>query len=335
MKIHIERKKPRKLRIAAVLFTAAALLATGTALYLNSPPAFMQSERFTIEKGESLGSVADKLRRQNLIRSSLFFKSAALLFSDRKIRPGTYMIKKGTSTLPIFYRLAAGDVIMKKVTIPEGFNIYQISERLESEGITTSGDFLIHALDREGLGRLGIDAPSAEGYLFPDTYNFAESSDAGDIISSMNRKMNSVLAQELADAGIRDTTYNRHRTLTLASLIEKEAAVSGERRIISSVFHNRLKNNWRLDCDPTVRYAVKNFDSPIKRSELEAPSPYNTYRNKGLPPGPIANPGRESIKAAISPAETDYFFFVSKNDGSHHFSSSLSEHNRAVRVHQR
>ncbi|TFH42217.1 MAG: endolytic transglycosylase MltG [Chrysiogenales bacterium] len=231
----------------------------------------------------------------------------------------------------ILRKLSRGDVVTQRVTIPEGFNLFQIRDRLEARGVTAAGAFMHHASDPGFLTGLGIDALTAEGYLFPDTYRFPEGSDARDVIAAMHRRMKSVMKEMPASVAGLDL----HGILTLASLIEKEARIPSERRRIASVFHNRLKLRMKLDCDPTVRYAVKRFTGPIRVSDLNSDSPYNTYRRAGLPPTPICSPGRESIVAALYPEQSSYLFFVAKNDGSHHFSRTLSEHNRAVLLYQR
>ncbi|HDP80904.1 MAG TPA: endolytic transglycosylase MltG [Spirochaetes bacterium] len=181
---------------------------------------------------------------------------------------------------------------------------------------------------------MGLNAPSLEGYLFPDTYIFPEESDSRDVIMAAYRRMRTVL-DGLDLPNMKISGLSLHETLTLASLIEKEAQIPRERKYISAVFHNRLKRGMKLDCDPTVRYAARNFKGPITRSELDSLSPYNTYVHRGLPPTPICSPGKESILAAVNPAPVDFLYFVSRNDGSHYFSATLNEHNRAVRFYQR
>ena len=314
-----------------IIFLVCAL--TVSAYQLNKPPAFMQETRFHVERGQSLGQIAYKLKQANLIKNEDFFKLIAYALKDRHIKPGLYNINKDMTTLNIFLKLVLGDIITQRVTIPEGFNLYQIAQRLERLNVTPSDRFLSYAFNVSFLRSIGIDSRSAEGYLFPDTYVFPESSDAQEIISIMHKRMQGVLKTELAAAA--SNRFSSHEILTLASLIEKEAAVPSERRLIAGVFHNRLAQNWRLDCDPTVRYAAKNFDKPITRSQLDSDSPFNTYRHRGLPPTPICSPGRESIAAALNPERTEYMFFVSRNDRSHVFSRTLAEHNQAVQVYQR
>ncbi|MBN2160506.1 MAG: endolytic transglycosylase MltG [Spirochaetes bacterium] len=308
-----------------------ALLAAAVLYYFNSPPSGMTEQSFTVAYGETTRTIAVNLHKNNLIRSPNFFVYSSRLLLRRYIRAGRYKIFSGMSSMEILLKLTRGDVLSRKITIPEGFNLFQIADRLEANEICNSGEFLSYASDSSYLKSLGINAPSAEGYLFPDTYVFPESSDSRDIIGAMRRKMKAVLGDRPAYG----PGMTAHEILTLASLVEKEARVYNEREFISSVFHNRLKRNMRLDCDPTVRYAVKKFTGPITVSDLKSNSPYNTYRRTGLPPTPICSPGRESIYAAMYPKKTDYLYFVSKNDGSHKFSRTLREHNEAVMLYQR
>jgi UPF0755 protein len=316
-----------------IIILSAALLLGGISflLYLNAPSADMRETTFTVEYGETIGQVARKLKRSNLVKSREFFLLASNAGRRRYIRAGRYRIFPRTSTIEILGKLTRGDVLSRKLTIPEGFNRYQIADRLEATGICDSGTFLNYASDEEFLKSLGISSPSAEGFLFPDTYIFPEASDPRDIIAAMHRRMTGVLGDRPAYG----PGMSAREILTVASLVEKEAKVYNEREIISSVFHNRLRKNMKLDCDPTVRYAVKKFTGPITVSDLNNDSPYNTYRRAGLPPTPICSPGRESILAAMYPKKTDFLYFVAKNDGSHQFSKTLKEHNEAVRMYQR
>ncbi|MBN2078755.1 MAG: endolytic transglycosylase MltG [Spirochaetes bacterium] len=313
----------------AVALTAAAFL--GLIAWLNAPPAGMMDTVFTVTRGETIRVIARNLEKRGLIKSRSFFLIASRPLWSRYVRAGRYRITERMTTLGIMLRLFRGEIVTRRITIPEGFNLYQIRDRLEANGITPQGSFMRDAEDPAFLRRLGISSQSAEGYLFPDTYRFPEDSDARDVIRTMHRRLKQVI-EETFPAG---HGSDLHRVLTMASLIEKEARIPSERGIISSVFHNRLKRGMKLDCDPTVRYAVKRFTGPIRLSDLRSDSPYNTYRRGGLPPTPICSPGRESIVAALRPDASDYLFFVARNDGSHHFSRTLAEHNRAVARYQR
>jgi UPF0755 protein len=312
-------------------FIAALLAGTSLAWFVNSPPPQMRERTFTVQYGESTRAIARKLREGDLIRSRMFFIAASYLLGKRYIRTGRYRIFSGTGTFGILTKLTRGDIISRKVTVPEGFNLFQIAARLEAASVCGADAFTGYATDRAFLGQLGIESQSAEGYLFPDTYVFPEGSDARDVIAAMHKRMKSVVGERPAYG----PGMSLHEMLTMASLVEKEARVYAEREFISSVFHNRLRRGMKLDCDPTVRYAVKKFTGPITVSDLKNDSPYNTYLRRGLPPTPICAPGRDSILAAMYPKKTDLLYFVARNDGSHQFSKTLREHNEAVQKYQR
>lgn len=294
----------------------------------------MQNDTFTVKEGETIRGVATRLKKQNLITSDKLFIAIGRTIGTAGIRKGKYRINAGDSSLGILFKFMKGDVVKRKITIPEGFNIYSIAERLAAQQIVETGDFLYYAFNTAYLESIGIRSASAEGYLFPDTYLLPESSDARDVIAVMHKRFRQVVAS--TDISARDDIkLTTHELITLASLIEKEARIASERRYISAVFHNRLEKGMKLDCDPTVRYAVKNFTGRITFGDLASNSPFNTYVHRGLPPTPICSPGKESIEAALYPADAGYFFFVARNDGSHYFSKNLKEHNRAVNYYQK
>ena len=242
------------------------------------------------------------------------------------IKSGKYRAYSNDSMFRILEKIEAGEVVTAKVTIPEGYNLKQMSELFESSGICGAQDFMKYSRDKSFLKRLGVDASSAEGYLFPETYVIAEGLDARDVITILKKKTDSVL-KDLGWKPLKN--LSTHEMLTLASIIEKEAKVKSEQEIVSSVFHNRLKIGMPLQSCATVLYALDKTVPHLLLKDLEVDSPYNTYRRKGLTPGPIASPGRGAIKAAIKPAKTDYLFFVAKNDGSHYFSRNYSSHLKA------
>jgi len=229
--------------------------------------------------------------------------------------------------------LTKGIVITHSITIPEGFTIKQIAQLLDQNGITNGDEFLRLAKEPEIVKRYGISAPSLEGYLYPDTYKFASHLPPWRIIHTMVMRFKQVTSPLRERA--RQKGMKFEDVITLASIVEKETALDSERPIIASVFLNRLKRGIRLESDPTTIYGIENFDGNLKKSDLTRRTPYNTYVIKGLPPGPISNPGLKSIEAVLNPADTDYLYFVSKNDGSHYFSRTLQEHNRAVYRYQK
>lgn len=324
-----EKKGMKKFIYIISLLLVLSGMSLALLYWYNSPPSLMQKELFTIQKGEALSTTAGRLHRHNLIKSPLLFRLLPYVTLRRHVKTGQYQIYAGMSTHDIFLLLTSGKVKTVQVTIPEGYNLYQIAAALEDKGITSSKPFLHYAFNKEFLRQLGITALSAEGYLFPETYRFIVGEDPRRIIRVMYGQLEKEL-EAIEETSLSATLKTRHRLLTLASLIEEEAQVASEQKYISSVFHNRMKKNMRMDCDPTVRYAVKNFDRPITISQLRSNSPWNTYKVKGLPPTPISSPGRGAIEAALYPAETDFLYFVARRDGSHYFSRSLSEHNRAV-----
>ncbi|MCU0847902.1 MAG: endolytic transglycosylase MltG [Spirochaetes bacterium] len=315
--------------ITIILLTFPAILA----FYINLPPSMMQSQVFEVRYGEPLKKTSRRLKNQNLITSEKAFLAIAHLTNKKNMRTGKYELHAGMSMLGVLIKLTRGDVLTKKITIPEGFNIYQISERLNSSGISSSGSFIYYCFDEDFLKTLRIKSNSCEGYLFPDTYVFPESSDPRDVISAMHSNLRKHLKESDIEEG--NSNLGLHGILTLASLIEKEAKKPVERKYISSVFINRLAGGMKLDCDPTIRYALKKFSGRIGYRDLEFDSPYNTYLYKNLPPTPICSPGIESIKAALEPEKTDFLYFVARNDGSHYFSKTLREHNRAVDYYQK
>jgi UPF0755 protein len=229
--------------------------------------------------------------------------------------------------------MTSGKVALFRVTIPEGFNIYQIAAHLASHQLASEPAFLEKAADPAFLKEMGIAARTFEGYLFPETYHFPKGVTPEKIISTMVRRFEEVFQPQWRErAAALNMTV--HQIVTLASIIEKETGAAFERPLISSVFHNRLERDMRLSSDPTVIYGIRDFNGNLTRQDLERKTPYNTYRIKGLPPGPIANPGAQSLKAALYPAQTGFLYFVSRKDGTHQFSTNLSDHNKAVRKYQ-
>jgi UPF0755 protein len=289
----------------------------------------------TIPEGATFQEVASLLEREQLIRSqSAFVVLGKAQEADRKIHPGEYELNAAMPPAEILAKLLAGRVVLHAVTIPEGYTINQIADVLAEDRITERDEFVRLARDKSFVKTLGISAESLEGYLFPDTYRFARPTSGKDVIKTMVDQLEQVMTTEW-QARARDLHMTIHEVLTLASVIEKETGAGDERPQISAVFHNRLKKKIPLQSDPTVIYGLPNYDGNLHKKDLSHPSPYNTYRWVGLPPGPIASPGAESIRAALYPAPSSYLYFVSKNDGTHHFSATLVEHNKAVEKYQK
>lgn len=293
------------------------------------------SKVVVISEGATFQQVASLLEREQLIKSrSAFVLLGKAHEADRKIHPGEYELNAAMPPADILSKLLAGRVVLHSVTIPEGYTIDQIADVLAEHQITDRAEFVRLAKDKSFMKTLGISAESLEGYLYPDTYRFARPTTEMDVIKTMVDQLGQVMTVEW-QARARDLHLTVHEVLTLASVIEKETGAGDERPQIASVFHNRLKKKIPLQSDPTVIYGLPNFDGNLHKKDLSHPSPYNTYRWAGLPPGPIASPGAQSIRAALYPAPSSNLYFVSKNDGTHQFSATLVEHNKAVEKYQK
>ena len=314
----------------AIILIVAGLLFFKASLPMSDNT---QPQVFEVKSGMTLKQVSQELFRQNLIRSANAFQAIALIQDKEKlIKVGEYYISPSMLPAEILQRITSGKTVLHSITIPEGYRITEIANLLEEKDLVDKNIFLQQAKNVELLE--GIPTSSLEGYLFPDTYHFGKRTTEAAIINKMVKTFKErVLKQEFLKRA-EDLGFSYHEIITLASLIEKETGKDSERKQISSVFHNRLKKNMLLQTDPTVIYAIDIFDGNIRKRDLNIDSPYNTYRYKGLPPGPIANPGLKSIIAALYPATTSNLYFVSKQDGSHKFSSTLNEHNRAVQKYQ-
>ncbi|MDP2105327.1 MAG: endolytic transglycosylase MltG, partial [Desulfobulbaceae bacterium] len=263
-----------------------------------------------------------------------FFYLARFFQLSQHLKAGEYLFLPGQTPHEVLRMLRDGATMVWPVTIPEGSSIYQVADILAAGKWGTREEVLRLVRDQEVLARYGIAAGSLEGYLFPDTFHLIRGQGLAEIIGLMVERGRRV-REELGDLRQNELGLSPHEVLTLASIVEKETAVPEERPLIARVFINRLRQNMRLQTDPTVIYGIENFNGNITKSDLQRPTPYNTYVINGLPPGPIANPGRAAIEAVLKPTSSSCLYFVSKNDGSHHFSRTLEEHNRAVARYQR
>ncbi len=288
-------------------------------------------EEIEIQKGASLSQIAIMLKDAKLIRSTTAFTILARLKNvSGKIKAGEYEFTSSMPATIMLDKLVRGEVVGHVVIVPEGFTMSQVADAIVEAKVPKGKNFLKAAKDRELLSSLKVPGTTAEGYLFPETYNLTRSMSETEILTLMVnefwKKVTPELIEEAHKVGL-----DLHKMITLASLIEKEAKIKEEKPLISAVFHNRLKKRMRLQCDPTAVYGVKDYNGVILKSHLRSKkNPYNTYVIDGLPPGPIANPGLDSIMAAVNPAPVNYLYFVSKNDGSHQFSATLAHHNVAV-----
>jgi UPF0755 protein len=263
-----------------------------------------------------------------------FYYLARVSRLSQRLQAGEYLFTPGQTPYQILRTLAAGTTVRWAVTIPEGATIYQLADILAAGGWGERELFLKLVRDPEIIARHEVRAESLEGYLFPDTYQLRRGQDPREIIRLMVERGKQV-RQELGDLRNNEMGLSPHQVLTLASIVEKETAVPEERPLIARVFLNRLRLGMRLQTDPTVIYGLIDFNGNLTRKDLQTPTPYNTYLINGLPPGPIANPGRAAIAAVLHPVADPSLYFVSKNDGTHHFSRDLAEHNRAVLKYQK
>jgi len=285
---------------------------------------------FEVEPGDHLAGVARELEARGLIRSALAMRGYARLQPlAAKLKTGEYELSARLSTPEIADILVSGRVRTHTVVIPEGSRALEIADRLAALGLADRAAFLALALDPESAARFEVEGPTLEGYLFPDTYRFAKGLPVEEIAAAMVAEFREAY-RDLREVAP-DTALSMRELVTLASIVEKETGVPGERPLIASVFLNRMRLGMRLETDPTVIYGIEGFDGNLRRVHLEdEKNPYNTYRIPSLPPGPIASPGREAMRAVLEPAESRYLYFVSRNDGTHVFSKSYGEHARAV-----
>lgn len=303
--------------------------------YIKSPLGIDKDKLFEVKKGETGMQIINNLSNEGIIKHKFLFKiMVKLRGGDKRIIPGFYLARKNESPENFWNRLLQGDVEKYKLVIPEGYNIYQIAQAIESVKLGTAKRFLELVKDKKFISSLGHDLPSLEGYLFPSTYYFMPKTKEEDVIIEMFNKTWYIIYKELE---IPETLSKKeiHKILTYASMIEKEAKIKEEMPLISAVFHNRIKKGIKLQCDPTVIYGLKHFNGDLTKKDLYTKHPYNTYVHYGLPPTPIANPSKDAILAAYKPAHVDYLYFVSKNDGTHIFSRTLAEHNKAVAKYQK
>lgn len=285
----------------------------------------------TVPKGAGFAQIAQDLERQQIIRSALHFRIVGRLRGlDRRMQPGDYRLTNAMKPGEILEKMASGVTDARKFPVPEGYSMFQVAELAEKQGLFTRDSFLQVCRDKQLLAELGINAKSVEGYLFPGTYLVGFHMDARGLVAEMVREFRHRIAgleQQIATSGM-----SLHQVVTLASMVEKEAVVPEEKPLIASVFRNRLKLGMPLQSDPTAIYGVRAFGGTVTKQDLQRQSPYNTYRVKGLPPGPIGNPGVDAIKAVLQPARTDYLYFVARKDGTHQFSRTLQEHNQGVQL---
>lgn len=308
----------------AVWFAWAALL----------PVQPSQATFVLLRPGWSTRHIARDLQREGVIRNSTAFLMLQYAKGLRTLKAGEYKFDQPANAADVWHRLVQGDVYARTVVVPEGYNIYDIAAAVEQAGLGPASDFVTAAQSDLFLLRdVDPSAKSLEGYLFPDTYQFTRIDSAHDIAAAMVHRFKQE-AQKIGLLGNADT----HRIVTMASIVEKETADPKERPMVAGVYYNRLDKHMALAADPSVIYAALlagRYRGTIYASDLQFDSPYNTYKYPGLPPGPIANPGVASLEAAMHPAQTDFLYFVSDNNGHHRFARDLEEHARNVAAYRR
>ena len=325
----------RGLAVVAGVVGVLGLGAAGFVAGALSPVGGDAETLFVVEPGASLGSVARGLESRGLVRSAVVTEWAGRLCGVAgELRAGEYALSPSLSTRQILDRLVEGRVRTVEVVIPEGLAAHEIADRLEEAGLADAESFLAAVNDPALATELGIEAPSLEGYLYPETYHLARGLPPRAVVRALVEQFQSVWAE--IEPRATERGLDMRDVVTLASIVEKETGAPEERPLIASVFLNRLARGMRLESDPTTIYGIPDFDGNLTRQHLEdASNPYNTYQIAQLPPGPIASPGADSLRAVVEPAESEYLFFVSRNDGTHVFSRTYREHTNAVNRYQR
>ncbi len=296
-----------------------------------------ESAEFRIERGRGAGPIIRALEDSRIIRDPVALLAAYHFFYfDTSLKAGEYLIDFPIASKAVLFKVFEGVIVLHPFTIPEGLILPEVEDlfrkRAPSTKSSDTNPFEWIAL----IADLDPEAKDLEGYLFPDTYHLPEDATAGDLVRAMVDEFRATFREDWR-ARAAELGMSIREVVTLASLIEKETARTEEKALVSAVFHNRLRIGMKLDCDPTILYALKIEGRPAKRlltRDLKHPSPYNTYLRPGLPPGPICSPGRSSLEAALFPAEAEFLYFVSRNDGSHAFSLTFREHQDAVRRYQ-
>ncbi|HEY7141027.1 MAG TPA: endolytic transglycosylase MltG [Methylomirabilota bacterium] len=310
----------------------AAVVAVGVALAVR-PPARLERGSRTVDIPVTLGvlGIARQLAEQDVIRSRAVFVGLAFLRGTaRSLKAGEYEVPQGAPLLAVLQLLETGRVKPHLLVLTEGFTIRDLARQIAAEGIAPAADVVRVAGSARLAWSLGIEADSLEGYLFPDTYQVTKGIRVEEILGRMVQRFLERVGTPDVIARARQRGLSLHQLVTLASIVEKEAALAAERPIIAQVFFNRLRRGMPLQADPTVAYALAKEGRAPTRDDLQVDHPFNTYKNVGLPPGPIGNPGRSAIDAVLEPANVPYLYFVAIDDRTHHFSTTLQEHNEAV-----
>jgi UPF0755 protein len=311
-----------------LVLTACAWLAWG----LMSPVTPPGQKFVLLRSGLTTHRIAAELKYAGVIRNERAFLIWHYLHHKRSLKAGEYLFERPATIIDIHRRLERGDIYTHTVVVPEGFTMFDIAGAIEQSGLGSREDFLkVAQSDTDLIKDLAPQATSLEGYLFPDTYEFTRTQSMREIATLMVHHFRQV-------ANTIGLTTDVHPTVTMASIVEKETAAPAERPLVASVYYNRLTKRMALDADPSVIYAellAKTYSGALHHDDMQTKSPYNTYRCPGLPPGPIANPGRGSLEAAMHPATSNFLYFVSDGNGQHRFARSLEEHNQNVNAYRR
>jgi UPF0755 protein len=315
------------------LLIVAVVIVAGFLAYGLLLPTGPDTQKFVqLKPGSSARRIASDLANAGIIRNQTAFLAWHYFRGRPTLKAGEYSFDHPANAREVYDRIARGDIYFHALVVPEGFNMFDIASAIEEAGLGKRDDFLKVVRTETALVRdLDPTARSLEGYLFPDTYHFTRTQSLHDIAAAMVRRFR----QTANEIGL---SHDTHNIVTMASLIEKETAVPQERPMVASVFNNRLARGIGLATDPAVIYSAllnNRYRGTIYQSDLQFDSPYNTYKYAGLPPGPIANPGKESLLAAMHPASTDYLYFVSDNQGHHRFARTQAEHNLNVAAYRR
>lgn len=332
----------RRLGLLALLLIAAIGAGAGWLdSQISRPYRGHRPEKIFVDvpHGTSRWGIAGILRKNDVIRNRLAFELFSLWHVRVPMQAGEYYFDRPVDSREVFWQIGLGRVYVRTFTIPEGFTMFDIAGEVDKQGICSREDFLAAAKKTRLVNDLAPNVQTLEGFLFPSTYDYTRQTSCEQIVRRMVQNFRAVW-ESLQSSALPNSPSNLSPldTVTLASLVERETPSPGERPLVAGVFDNRLKRGEPMQCDPTVAYALELAGHPVKyvrAPDLRFESPYNTYLHKGLPPGPIANPGEASLRAALAPAQTDYMFFVANDQGGHFFSKTLAEHNRNIAKYRR
>ncbi len=316
-----------------LVFIIAGIFCLNLFLFVTTPSGEV-GQAMTIEHGSSLNKIVNDLQERGVISNVLLFKVTLFLkHAGPKVRAGDYHFDPHLRPPQVLDQLMKGDFARRRVTIPEGWTMREIANHLAQQGLVNTDAFMTKAKDPLLIQSLGLSVSTLEGYLYPNTYEIYQPKDEAELIKKFVGKFKEMYAKNF-EARAKEGNLSQQEIVTLASMVEKETGNPEERALVASVFLNRLKKGMPLASDPTIIYGIPNFNGNLTHQDLTTPGPYNTYINAGLPSTPISNPGEASLRAVLYPAETRYLYFVSKNNGTHQFSETETEHFRAVRQYQ-